>query len=100
MLTQVEVVRLYDFNGLAGCVVQRVARNTGTRVGLYYAEQAGLDPQPGSWTTACEEHSTMIYHSTLALARRHLPDPAGWCEDCRKLENQKATGPVPSITCA
>lgn len=76
--------RQYDFNGLAGCVVQRRSRITGTLAGLYRAQQAGMDPEAGRWVTVCEDHSTCVNHDTLAAARAHLPDPSTWCEACRE----------------
>ncbi|WP_199031318.1 hypothetical protein [Ralstonia sp. ASV6] len=76
--------RQYDFNGLAGCVIQSRSRITGTLAGLYQADQAGLDPDAGPWATVCEDHSTCINHDTLRLARAHLPDPSMWCDDCRE----------------
>lgn len=75
--------RQYDFNGLAGCVMQRRSRVTGTLAGLYQAEQAGMDPEAGNWVTVCEDHSTCVNHATLAAARAHLSDPTMWCDDCR-----------------
>lgn len=81
-------MKQYDFNGLAGCVVQRKSRRTGFLVGLYAAEQAGLDSSDGvgPWSTICEEHGHIINHDTLALARSHLGDPVGWCDLCRDRE--------------
>lgn len=76
--------RKYDFTGLAGCVVQRRSRLTGTLAGLYQAEQAGLDPEAGRWVTVCEDHGSCVNHETLAVARAHLADPSGWCEACRE----------------
>jgi hypothetical protein len=75
--------RQYAFNDLAGCVVQRRSRRTGTLAGLYEAQQAGLDPDAGRWVTVCEDHATCVNHETLAAARAHLPDPGTWCEACR-----------------
>lgn len=75
-------VRAYEFNGITGCVVQRKSRRTGRLIGLYNADQAGMDPEAGPWVTVCEEHATCVNHPTLALARSHLADPAGWCELC------------------
>ncbi|NTX44847.1 hypothetical protein HT749_15680 [Burkholderia cepacia] len=75
--------KLYEHNGLAGCVEQRRSRITGHVVGLYNAKQAGMDPDSGAWATVCEEHASICNHSTLALARAHLGDPTTWCEACR-----------------
>ena len=87
--------RQYSFNDLAGCVEQRRSRATGTMVGLYQAEQAGLDPDAGKWVTVCEDHSTCVNHPTLSMARHHLPDPTGWCDDCR--EKMAANAPETPI---
>lgn len=85
------MTRDHKFNGLAGCVVQRRSRTTGHVVGLYHAEQAGMDPDSGAWATVCEEHSSICNHDTLALARAHLGDPTMWCEQCRvELEGKGA----------
>ncbi len=78
-------MRAYDFNGLTGCVVQRRSRRTGTLVGLYVAKQAGIDTEPAlPWATVCEDHSAIVCHPSLKLARESLPEPAGWCEECRE----------------
>lgn len=74
---------LHAFDGLLGCVVRRRSRRTGHLVGLYHAEQAGMDPASGAWATVCEDHGSICNHTTLALARSHLGDPTGWCEACR-----------------
>lgn len=76
-------MQTYAFNNLTGCVVQRRSRRTGTLVGLYAAEQAGLDPAGGSWATVCEDHGVIANHATLDLARRHLP-AVEWCEACQE----------------
>lgn len=82
--------RDYVFNGLAGCVTQRTSRCTGLLVGLYQADQAGLDPAGGRWVTVCEPHATLCQHTSLALARHHLGDPLGWCEPCAQAMAQDA----------
>lgn len=74
----------YAANGLAGCVEQRRVRQTGTLVGVYHAEQAGLDPTAGAWATSCEAHGSILAHASLNLARSHAADPCGWCEQCRE----------------
>lgn len=79
--------RMYSFNGLAGCVIQRKSLETGLMVGLYNAEQAGLDPDAGAWATVCEAHGQLVNHRTLALARYHLANPMGWCEVCNGVED-------------
>jgi len=76
-------MQTYAFNNLAGCVVQRRSRRTGTLIGLYAAEQAGLDPASGPWATVCEDHGAIATHATLNLARAHLP-AVEWCEACQE----------------
>lgn len=74
----------YEFNGLAGCVIQRKSRATGRLVGLYQSHQAGMESDPAlPWATVCETHGVLVCHSTLILAGSHLSDPQGWCEQCR-----------------
>ncbi len=82
--TYAESPRQYSFDGLAGCVVRKTTKRTGTLVGLYQAEQAGMDPEAGAWVTVCEVHHTCVNHSILSAARSHLPDPTMWCEECRQ----------------
>lgn len=78
------MVKQYSRNGLKGCVQQFRARATGTLVGVYHAEQAGIAAEPGSpWVTVCEEHSTMVLHSSLAQARK-VHDPKAFCDACRE----------------
>lgn len=44
-----------------------------------------FEGDPGyTWATLCTTHSELTTHPTLALARRHAVDPAGWCEGHRK----------------
>jgi hypothetical protein len=76
-------MRQYNHNNLAGCVQQHRSRKTGTKVGVYNAEQSGLDPDAGPWVTVCEDHGFTVNHPTLALAREWAPDPTGWCDVCR-----------------
>ncbi len=69
----------------AGIVAYRKARSTGTRVGLYHAEEAGLDSDPDMpWVTVCEDHSSMITHGTRRLAEQALSHPEDWCEPCQQ----------------
>lgn len=78
-------IKHYSFKGLAGCVTQSKSRQTKTLVGVYHAEQAGLDTDPENpWVTVCEEHGCLVSHPTLEFARRNAADPTEWCEDCRQ----------------
>jgi hypothetical protein len=55
-------------------------------VGVYAADEAGMECDPElPWATVCEEHSAIVCHPTLRLARDHAALPSGWCEDCRDL---------------
>ena len=74
--------RAYALHGYLGLVEQRRARSTGTLVGLYQGEQAGMDTDGGLWQTVCEVHGGIASHVTLALARWHMASPEGWCEEC------------------
>lgn len=69
----------------AGCRQLRKARSTGTVVGIYRADEAGLDDGEGEepYSTICEEHSFVVSHRTLELARWHASSPEDWCEPCR-----------------
>jgi len=79
----------YGFNDLAGCVVQKKSRKTGTLVGVYNSGQAGMEDDPScAWMTVCEVHSTLVGHSSLKLALGHSGDPEIWCEFCRARENR------------
>lgn len=74
----------YHFNHVAGCVIQKKSRVTGTLVGVYHSGQAGLDDDPScAWMTVCEEHHTLVGHSSLKAAQSWSSDPCGWCHYCR-----------------
>ena len=66
----------------AGLIDYRKVRSTGTHVGIYDGEQSGMDTSGGRWQTVCEEHSTIISHTTRKLAFWHAPCPEEWCERC------------------
>ncbi len=65
----------------AGCRELRYTRS-GVLVGLYDNVPAGLDPEPGRWSTVCEVHAHIITHRTLADAEGWLSRPEEWCEGC------------------
>ena len=60
------------------------SRTTGTTIVLIdtHAEPQWLDSDGGRWATVCDEHSTVVNHTTLALARQWLHGAAEWCEEC------------------
>lgn len=77
-------IKQYAYNGLAGCVEQHKARETGRVVSIVRNDQAKLDDNDGEYpySTICDEHGFIVAHHTLALARRHATNPLGWCEVC------------------
>jgi hypothetical protein len=81
-----------DMRDHAGLIETKVRRATGLRVSIYLAEEAGLDPESGRYSTVCEEHATLVNHETLRDARGWAADPAGWCEDCRDLAQDRKRG--------
>lgn len=77
-------MKLYQHNGLRGCVKQFKSPYTGTLVGIYHGAQGGIDIDPEyPWVSVCEEHNTCVSHRTLAMARLER-DPCEFCEVCRK----------------
>jgi hypothetical protein len=58
------------------------ASSTGTHVGVYDGESAGMDTDGGRWQTVCEEHGNIISHRTLALAMSFRCCPEEWCDRC------------------
>lgn len=82
--------RRYDANGLAGCVQQRRARENGVLVGVYDADDAGMESDPSiPWATVCELHGSIVCHSTLAAAKYHASKPTSWCDCCRHVQDGK-----------
>jgi len=77
-------VKAYNFHGLAGCVSQFRSQATGTLVGHYHGEQAGLEDDPENpWVCVCETHHTLVTVPTQALMRS-IRDPREFCEECRE----------------
>jgi hypothetical protein len=70
----------------AGLIYWRRSRATGTQVGVYNGEEAGLDTDGGEcpWTTVCENHGGVCSHPTRALAIAHAPHPDQWCPTCQE----------------
>lgn len=76
--------KFYEFNDLAGCVVQKKTHVTGTLVGVYNSDQSGMESDSScTWMTVCEVHSTLVGHSSLKRALSHSSHPEGWCSFCR-----------------
>ncbi len=73
-----------------GCVLLRRARATGTLVGLYRSDEAGMESDPESpWATVCEQHHAIVCHATRANAVLAMPIPHDWCDDCRVAHEAK-----------
>lgn len=72
----------YALDGVAGLVQRRKAHSTGTTISIYNNEQADLDTEGGPWSTVCEDHGTIIAHTTITLAKDMASCPEEWCEDC------------------
>ena len=68
-----------------GLVESKVRRQTGQRVSIYRADEAGMDPNGGPWVTLCEEHGCLVNHEKLAFARAWATCPLSWCEECQSL---------------
>lgn len=66
----------------AGFRSVRISPQTGTTIVVVQNVDAGLDDAGGRYSTICDEHSTCIAHTTLALATYHAAAPLGWCETC------------------
>lgn len=82
----------YALDGVPGLVQRRKARSTGAIIGVYHAEQAGLDecrsavdPKGLPWATVCETHDHAVNHRSLQEAKGHACEPEFWCEGCMRL---------------
>lgn len=76
------MAKRYCLNGHPGLIERRKVRQTGTFISLLHAEQSGHDPALSPWVIVCEQHAWVQNVDTLALGRRHMSDPKGWCEYC------------------
>lgn len=77
-------VKQYNMAGRAGCLQLRKAQSTGTLVGIYNSDQAGLNTESGTWSVVCEEHGAILGCEKQGDARAQAADPQGWCEGCRQ----------------
>lgn len=81
--------RSYSFDGYAGCVTRFKSRATGTLVGLYASDEAGMECDPEfPWTTVCEAHNALVSHASLSLAMQ-ARDPSMWCEECQSAQERE-----------
>lgn len=69
----------------AGLVSYRRSRQTGTTIGVYQAQVAGIesDADAGRWATVCEEHAGVVLHPTRAVAMSWSAYPRDWCPTCQ-----------------
>lgn len=81
-----------DVAANAGLVEAKVRRQTKRVVSIYLGDEAGLDTCGGEYpfSTVCEDHSQVICHETLSLAKGHAADPMGWCEVCNGADAEAA----------
>ena len=78
-------MRRYNLDGIAGLVAQHVCRRTGGLMGLYHAEQGGIDSDPDvPWAAVCETHGSLVLSTTQRLARATMSYP-DWCDECAPL---------------
>jgi hypothetical protein len=69
----------------AGLVSYHRARSTGTQVGVYKANEAGMEDDPATpWATVCEPHAGVVCHTTRADAMAAAPYPNQWCPTCQE----------------
>ena len=71
--------------------ITRKCRATGTDIEVATAAEAGVAPDDSpelKWYTICWGHSTLVGHTTKALAISHAAWPA-WCEECQAIMQAK-----------
>lgn len=69
----------------AGIVAYRKARSTGTHVGLYHSDEAGIESDPElPWSIVCEEHAGVVSCKTRKDAESYLSHPEDWCPTCQE----------------
>ena len=74
-----------------GAVASRKNRRTGTIVTAYRNSEAGFENDPTlPWSTVCEDHGTLVCHTSRALAESFIAAPDGFCDDCRALVASRA----------
>ncbi len=88
---------IYAFNCFRGCYEQKKCMATGGLVGIYDAEQAGMDATLGPWIVQCEAHQTTVNCGSLALAKSNATNPTLWCRHCA---GKKATAQRTALSLA
>ena len=75
------------------------AHETGTQVTTGHADDLGLDVgeyngvELTRWYNVCEEHGSIVGHTSLALAKAFASVPTEWCGDCRYAAEVAAESP-------
>ena len=64
----------------AGCRSAAYSRWSGSLIGIYDAQDAGIDADT-RWVCVCEDHGTILDVDTLANAKASASTP-DWCEEC------------------
>lgn len=76
-------MRRHNLGGVAGLVLRTICRATGRPMGLYAADQAGIEDDPQTpWAAVCEHHGSILVTETQRSARSAMAYP-DWCEDCQ-----------------
>ena len=75
----------WQAEGIPGCVEIHKAKMTGTRIGVYQAEQLGLRHGHTRWLAECEEHGEVKAAPSLVVARQRARRPTTWCDGCKRL---------------
>jgi hypothetical protein len=69
----------------AGIAAYRKVRSTGTHVGLYKADDAGIESDPRTpWATVCIEHGGVVCYETRKAAESYVAHPEQWCPVCQE----------------
>jgi len=72
----------FTVNRARGVITHRQNRVTGQTIGLYDAQEAGMDVSKGPWATVCEEHGIFKYHTTKSRAVEAMSSVQAWCSVC------------------
>lgn len=86
--------QLYSYDGRTGCVMRHRSRATGTTIGIYKADQAGLDGSAGEWIAMCEEHGEQYAFPNLRHAQKNYAG-APWCNQCHPAGAPGVPAPPP-----
>lgn len=77
----------YELNGEKGLVHRSKNQRSGSMIGIYIAEQAGLDASSGPWAARCETHGAQANYDSRRTVFRGAAIPT-WCESCQQIMEQ------------